>query len=43
MKDRMPIHDFLLRARVRMYKLRYYSAVMHTFDWESAVERDGGF
>ena len=25
-----------------VHKLRYYSDVIHSFDWKSAVEHDGG-
>ena len=36
----MPNHNFLLRAGV--HKLRYYGDVIHSFDWKSAVEHEGG-
>ena len=36
----MPNRDYLLRACVR--KLRYYNDVIHSIDWKSAVEHDGG-
>ena len=34
----MAIFYFARRAR----KLRYYGDVIHSFDWKSAVEHDGG-
>ena len=37
---RMPNCDFYFARCVR--KLRYYSDVIHSFDWKSAVEHDGG-
>ena len=38
---RMPNRDFFYFARC-VRKLRYYSDVIHTFDWKSAIEHDGG-
>ena len=40
-RRRMPNHDFLPRAWC-VRKLHYYSDVMHSFDWKSVVEHDGG-
>ena len=37
---RMPNHEILLCAVV--CKLQYYSNILHSFDWKSAVEHDGG-
>ena len=34
-----PNHDFLLRV---VCKLRYFSDIIHSFDWKSAIEHDGG-
>ena len=39
-RRRMANCDFLLRT-VRT-KLRYYSDVIHSFYWKSAIEHDGG-
>ena len=36
----MPKSDFYFARRVS--KLALYSAVIHLFDWKSAVELDGG-
>ena len=36
----MPNSDFYFARRVS--KLALYSAVIHLFDWKSAVELDGG-
>ena len=38
---RMPNHDFFTSRGVYV-KLRYYSDVIHSFDWKSAIEHDGG-
>ena len=38
---RMPNHDFFNFARC-VRKLRYCSNVIHSFDWKSAVQHDGG-
>ena len=42
---RMTNSDFLLRAVTGAYvNLRYnYSDVIHSFDWKSAIERDGAY
>ena len=40
-RRRMPNRDFLLRV-VRILKLHYYSDIIHSFDWKSALEHDGG-
>ena len=37
---RTPNGDFYFARRAR--KLRYYGDVIHSFDWKSAVEHDGG-
>ena len=39
-RRRMPNRDFYFVRYVR--KLRYYSDVIYSFDWKSAVEHDGG-
>ena len=38
---RMPNHDFFYFARC-VRKLRYYSDIIQSFDWKSAIEHDGG-
>ena len=37
---RMPNRDFYFARCV--HKLRYYSDVIHSLDWKSVVEHDGG-
>ena len=39
-KKRMPNPYFYFARFLR--KLRYYSDIIHSFDWKSAVEHDGG-
>ena len=39
-RRRMPNRHFYFARCVR--KLRYYSDVIHSFDWKSAIEQDGG-
>ena len=36
-----PNRDFFYFAR-RVRELLYYSDVIHSFDWKSAIEHDGG-
>ena len=38
----MPNRDFLLRAARTVRKIALYSDLIHSFDWKSAVEHDGG-
>ena len=38
---RMPNHDFFYFARC-VRKLALYSDVIHSFDWKSTIEHDGG-
>ena len=38
---RMPNRDFFYSARC-VRKLALYSDVIHSFDWKSAIEHDGG-
>ena len=38
-RRRMPNHDFFFARCV--CKLRYYSNVIHSLDWKSAIEHDG--
>ena len=39
----MPNRDFFYFARCDVkILLRYYSDIIHSFDWKSAVEHDGG-
>ena len=40
LEEECQIAIFYFAQRVR--KLRYYSDVIHSFDWKSAVEHDGG-
>ena len=40
-RRRMPNRDFFYFAWY-VHKLRYYSDVIHSFDWKSAIEHDGG-
>ena len=37
-RRRMPIRDFLLVRKLALYN----SDVIHSFDWKSAMEHDGG-
>ena len=37
---RMPNSDFYFARRV--HKIALYSDLIHSFDWKSAVEHDGG-
>ena len=39
-RRRMPNRDFYFARCVR--NLRYYSDVIHSFNWISAIEHDGG-
>ena len=39
-EERRRKNDFLLRGCVR--KIALYSDVIHSFDWKSAIEHDGG-
>ena len=32
----------MIDPRARSTELRYYSDVIHSFDWKSAIEHDGG-
>ena len=41
-RRRMPNHDFFIRAVRCVHKIALYSDVIHTFDWKSAIEHDGG-
>ena len=38
---RMPNRNFFYFARC-VRKLHYYSDVIHSFDWKSVIEHDGG-
>ena len=40
-RRRMPNRDFFYFVRY-IRKLHYYSDVIHSFDWKSAIEHDGG-
>ena len=40
-RRRMPNSDFYFTQCIR--KLRYYSDVINSFDWKSAIEHNGGF
>ena len=40
-RRRMPYRYFFYFAWC-VRKLRYYSDVIHSFDWKSAIEHDGG-
>ena len=40
LRRRMPNSDFNFARRVR--KIALYSDLIHSFDWKSAVEHDGG-
>ena len=40
-RRRMPNHDFFYFARC-VHKRALYSNVIHSFDWKSAIEHDGG-
>ena len=38
----MPNRDIFFYFARCVRKLRYYSDVIHSFDWKSAIEHDGG-
>ena len=39
-RRRMPNHDFYFARCIRILAL--YNDVIHSFDWESVIEHDGG-
>ena len=42
-EDRMPNREFFSsRGAYIILKIALYSNVMHSFDWKSAIEHDGG-
>ena len=41
-RRRMPNRDIFFYFVRYIRKLHYYSDVIHSFDWKSAIEHDGG-